>query len=69
MQLTIILLIVAVAVSQAKLLPASAAMKPLSSTTLKKVVSVRGGALVSKETFVKVCVSPGYTCWPVFIQH
>ncbi len=69
MQFTIVLLIVAVAISQAKLLPASAAMKPVSSTTLKKVVSVRGGALVSKETFVKVCASPRYTYWPMFSQH
>ena len=68
MQFTIVLLIVAVAISQAKLLPASAAMKPVSSTTLK-VVSVRGGALVSKETFVKVCASPRYTYWPMFSQH
>ena len=56
MQFTIILLIVAAALSQAKLLPTPAAMKPVtaSTKTIEKVVSVRGGAFVSKETFVKV---------------
>ena len=53
MQFTIILLIVAVTISQAARLPTSS-IKPLPSTSCEKLVQIRGGSLVSKETFVKV---------------
>ena len=56
MQFTIILLVVAIAASQAARLPTPAIKKVTPSSTTEKLVQIRGGALVSKETFVKVSI-------------
>ena len=54
--LLFIFLLVAVPASQAPRFPTPAIKKVTPSSTTEKLVQIRGGALVSKETFVKVSI-------------